>query len=73
MSYLPTGFGLAAVLYFAIQLLWPSTTKAGANPPRSVALVVLGDIGRSPRMIYHAQSFVQAGFKTYILAFRGEH
>ncbi|BGP42115.1 mannosyltransferase [Rhodotorula kratochvilovae] len=39
--------------------------------PKSVALVVLGDIGRSPRMLYHAQSFARNGFTTYIVAHRG--
>lgn len=71
MSYLGTGFGLAAALYFLIWFAWPSTVKPGTTPPRSVALVVLGDIGRSPRMLYHAQSFASAGFKTYILAYKG--
>ncbi len=72
MIYWGAGFVLAAALYFAIWALWPSTTKAGPSVPRSVALVVLGDIGRSPRMLYHAQSFADAGFKTYILAYKGE-
>jgi len=72
MSYYGSGFGLAAALYFAITFVWPSSTKPGAAPRRSVALVVLGDIGRSPRMLYHAQSFAAAGFKTYIVAYKGE-
>ncbi|GAA6043974.1 hypothetical protein JCM8097_003414 [Rhodosporidiobolus ruineniae] len=42
----------------------PSSTK-------SVALVVLGDIGRSPRMLYHASSFASYGYRTHIVAYRG--
>ncbi|KAH7104549.1 glycosyl transferases group 1-domain-containing protein [Auriculariales sp. MPI-PUGE-AT-0066] len=38
---------------------------------RSVAVVVLGDIGRSPRMMYHADSFAQADFDTWIIGYRG--
>lgn len=39
---------------------------------KSVAIVVLGDIGRSPRMLYHATSFAERGFRTSIVAYRGE-
>ena len=39
---------------------------------KSVAIVVLGDIGRSPRMLYHANSFVAREYKTHIVAYRGE-
>lgn len=64
---------LAAVIAAAVWLrpTFNKRTSAG-RAPRSVALVVLGDIGRSPRMIYHAQSFVAAGFKTSIVAYAGE-
>ncbi|KAG6857663.1 hypothetical protein H0H87_010232 [Tephrocybe sp. NHM501043] len=37
----------------------------------TVAIVVLGDIGRSPRMMYHAQSFAENGFLTYIVGYGG--
>lgn len=39
---------------------------------RSVAIVVLGDVGRSPRMMYHAESFAKLGFNTYLIGYRGE-
>ena len=73
MSYLPIAFAIAAVAYFAVVMVWPLRTQHGRSARRSVALVVLGDIGRSPRMVYHAQSFANAGFKTYILAYKGDH
>ncbi|KAI0089774.1 glycosyltransferase family 33 protein [Irpex rosettiformis] len=38
---------------------------------RSVAVVVLGDVGRSPRMMYHAESFATNGFNTYIIGNKG--
>ncbi|XP_012942962.1 chitobiosyldiphosphodolichol beta-mannosyltransferase [Aplysia californica] len=39
--------------------------------PRHVCIVVLGDIGRSPRMLYHALSFAQEGFKVYLVGYKG--
>ena len=39
---------------------------------RSVAILVLGDIGRSPRMMYHAESFAEAQFRTYLIGYAGE-
>ncbi|KTW30457.1 chitobiosyldiphosphodolichol beta-1,4 mannosyltransferase [Pneumocystis jirovecii RU7] len=37
---------------------------------RSVCLVVLGDIGRSPRMQYHALSLAQHGFEVDLVGYR---
>ncbi|GAA5876946.1 hypothetical protein JCM16303_006344 [Sporobolomyces ruberrimus] len=56
--------GLALFKFLGFQLRSPSRRK-------SVGLIVLGDIGRSPRMLYHAQSFVKNGYMTYIIAFKG--
>lgn len=38
---------------------------------RSVAILVLGDFGRSPRMMYHAKSLVENGFDTFVIAYQG--
>ncbi|KAF9651302.1 beta-1,4-mannosyltransferase [Thelephora ganbajun] len=38
---------------------------------RSVVVFVLGDVGRSPRMMYHAESFANDGFETYIVGYHG--
>lgn len=38
---------------------------------RTVALLVLGDVGRSPRMMYHAESFAQLEFKTFLIGYKG--
>ncbi|KAH9486709.1 UDP-glycosyltransferase TURAN [Psilocybe cubensis] len=38
---------------------------------RSAAILVLGDIGRSPRMMYHAQSFAENDFTTDIIGYGG--
>lgn len=39
---------------------------------RSIAILVLGDIGRSPRMMYHAESFAENGFMVYLIGYGGE-
>lgn len=39
---------------------------------RSVAIIVLGDVGRSPRMMYHAESFARASFNTYLIGYPGK-
>ncbi|KAG9223304.1 hypothetical protein CCMSSC00406_0000007 [Pleurotus cornucopiae] len=38
---------------------------------RSVVILVLGDIGRSPRMMYHAESFARIPFETYLIGYGG--
>jgi beta-1,4-mannosyltransferase len=40
---------------------------------RSVAILVLGDVGRSPRMMYHAESFARLEFNTYLIGYRGQY
>lgn len=51
------------------------STLQSRRPPemRSVTIVVLGDIGRSPRMMYHAESFAREGFETTIVGYSGTH
>lgn len=51
--------------------------KAGSNrgaAPKHVAVVVLGDIGRSPRMQYHAMSLValDPGVTVSLIGYKGE-
>jgi beta-1,4-mannosyltransferase len=40
---------------------------------RSVAILVLGDIGRSPRMMYHAESFARSEFDTFLIGYGGAY
>lgn len=37
----------------------------------NVTIVVLGDIGRSPRMQYHTLSFLKEGFSVNIVGYSG--
>ncbi|KAI8983197.1 mannosyltransferase [Trametes punicea] len=60
------------LLLIAIYVLWRVCKGPPPNPAlRSVAVLVLGDIGRSPRMMYHAESFATNRFQTYLVGYRG--
>jgi beta-1,4-mannosyltransferase len=43
------------------------------NRARSVQVVVLGDIGRSPRMQYHALSIAKHGAKVFLIGYHGNY
>lgn len=43
----------------------------GLNISKNVTLIVLGDIGRSPRMRYHALSFAQNGWTVDFIGYDG--
>ncbi|KAJ7629348.1 mannosyltransferase [Mycena rosella] len=61
----------------AIVVLWLSWKAWAFLKPRkeytlrAVAIVVLGDIGRSPRMMYHAESFAENDFFTDLIGYGG--
>lgn len=60
------------VILIVIVIVWLALQHKSNGPqPRSVAIVVLGDIGRSPRIMYHAQSFAANEFETYIVGYQG--
>jgi len=56
---------------FLLSLTWIFLRPRNQHALRSVAIVVLGDIGRSPRMMYHAQSFAENGFVTDLIGYGG--
>ncbi|GKY97000.1 hypothetical protein MPSEU_000658800 [Mayamaea pseudoterrestris] len=49
-----------------------STGHASSKPIYHVVVVVLGDLGRSPRMQYQATSLLQAGHKVHFVGYTGE-
>ncbi|KAF7340142.1 Chitobiosyldiphosphodolichol beta-mannosyltransferase [Mycena venus] len=51
--------------------IWSFFRPRSQHSLRSVAIVVLGDIGRSPRMMYHAESFLENDFFTDIIGYGG--
>ena len=60
------------ILTSICYLVWRVYARPRPRPSlRSVAILVLGDIGRSPRMMYHAESFASNGFTTYIIGNKG--
>lgn len=52
------------ILYILLNYLVPGY--------KSVCIVVIGDIGRSPRMQYHSLSFAKEGFQVDIVGYGGE-
>lgn len=50
----------------------PTAPAATAEAARRVMVVVLGDIGRSPRMQYHALSLIRHGFHVDMIGYRGK-
>ncbi|KAF8640530.1 hypothetical protein AX17_000192 [Amanita inopinata Kibby_2008] len=58
---------------FAVLLLWLAWkfARPRSQNTRLVAILVLGDIGRSPRMMYHAQSFAENNFETHVIGYAG--
>ena len=66
---------LLSVLFAIIPLgvAWQLLSKRPSSKPslRSVAILVLGDIGRSPRMMYHAESFAKLHFETFLIGYEG--
>jgi beta-1,4-mannosyltransferase len=48
------------------------SVSVGLNTSKHVTLVVLGDIGRSPRMQYHALSFARNGYTVDFVGYDGK-
>ncbi|XP_061413838.1 chitobiosyldiphosphodolichol beta-mannosyltransferase [Lethenteron reissneri] len=67
---------LAAVLLLMVAVLVAvvrsgSRVAVGPGSPPLVCVLVLGDVGRSPRMTYHALSLAEHGFQVRLLGYRG--
>lgn len=72
-SLITVAFCLSTVLTIVILLL-PSQYKPTPDfqTKHTVQILVLGDIGRSPRMQYHALSIAKNGGQVVIIGYRGE-
>jgi hypothetical protein len=69
----PTTMSLAlalAVLFPALVAAVVLLFRPQCNT-RSVAIVVLGDVGRSPRIMYHAASFLRHGYRVHLVGHSG--
>lgn len=64
---------LSTALTVAILLL-PSQYEptSDSKEKRSVQILVLGDIGRSPRMQYHALSIAKNGGRVVVIGYKGK-
>ncbi|KAF7306462.1 Chitobiosyldiphosphodolichol beta-mannosyltransferase [Mycena indigotica] len=70
-DFTPAPFVLLALSTWLVWCLWSFFRPRDQHSLRSVAIVVLGDIGRSPRMMYHAESFAQHDFYTDVICYGG--
>lgn len=57
-------------LLVVLMLLKPSRFVS-SNEQSTVQVVVLGDLGRSPRMRYHAQSIAELGRRVELIGIAG--
>jgi len=57
--------------YIKYQPHSPSSVVSENEPKVSVQVLVLGDIGRSPRMQYHASSIAKHGGRVDIIGYHG--
>jgi beta-1,4-mannosyltransferase len=83
LDYLLTLAVLASTVISLILVLWPSRYVRTSSPQKtsskgrkdepviSVQVLVLGDIGRSPRMQYHAMSIAKHGGKVDVIGYKG--
>lgn len=73
-----TAIALAATLlavlgaFTFLSAVLPSRYRPGASPKEDrYQVLVLGDLGRSPRMQYHALSVVKCGAKVDLVGYKG--
>ncbi len=45
--------------------------KTNNRTNENVCVIVLGDLGRSPRMNYHCLSFANAGYNVSFIGYKG--
>ena len=57
------------LLVAALSLLRLNAIRLSYRRPRHAAVVVLGDIGRSPRMMNHAESLANLGFTVSLVGY----
>ena len=59
-------------MLIVVLLALPTTRGANQHGRTSVQIVVLGDLGRSPRMQYHASSILKHGGDVQLIGYQGE-
>lgn len=74
-SLINIAFCVSSALTVLILLLpsqYDPHSSARDKPRSSVQILVLGDIGRSPRMQYHALSIARNGGTVVIIGYKGK-
>jgi hypothetical protein len=65
-TFVTNATALLGVLYLCLVLFAAHKRR---HASRSATLIVLGDFGRSPRMMYHAQSLLNHAFNVQVIAY----
>ncbi|KKA30630.1 hypothetical protein TD95_000838 [Thielaviopsis punctulata] len=66
-----SGITFALFLWLLVYVFGPSSYKPAQSPAdEHVQVVVMGDIGRSPRMQYHAISFAKHGYSVDLIGYK---
>jgi beta-1,4-mannosyltransferase len=60
------------VLFRLIGYLATKTPKVGSMGKQGFCIVVLGDVGHSPRMLLHARSALNAGWRVDVIGYKGK-
>jgi beta-1,4-mannosyltransferase len=73
LDFLLTGAVIGSTIFSAFLLCLPSRYVVTAETSKkSVQILILGDIGRSPRMQYHALSIAKNGGAVQIIGYQGQ-
>ncbi len=64
-------FGGIAAIPLGCMALYARRVEKRPWKHKTATVLVLGDIGRSPRMMYHAESLAKAGWDTYMVGYGG--
>ena len=64
--------GLYSLMLVSLLFLFMATGFRAGKAGSRACIIVLGDIGRSPRMQYHALSLAKTGFDVDIVGYGGE-
>lgn len=70
LQYLLSSFACSFIVTLLLLSLFVLLFRL-KDGKRNVCIIVLGDIGRSPRMQYHAKSFSEVNLNVNIVGFRG--
>ncbi|KAK8227564.1 beta-1,4-mannosyltransferase [Phyllosticta capitalensis] len=70
MAWMLILLGVLVLAAITLLLLRPTRYSRSKNDAKRIQIVVLGDIGRSPRMQYHAMSLARHGYTVDIIGYK---